>query len=150
MRSGIDLSLPRYYFVTILTKYKKHLLGELREAEVKLSSIGAIADRCLRKIPEIYPFTGLEGHIIMPDHLHCVIEIKKGADFTKSLSHILQFYKRQVTLEMRKTIEQPPDILWGRSFWARAFSRVDELCAYQKYMIENPLKASLSRQKIAS
>ena len=47
-----DYSSLGEYFITICTKDKECLFGEIADEEVKLSSIGRIAERCWEEIPE--------------------------------------------------------------------------------------------------
>jgi REP element-mobilizing transposase RayT len=65
------------YFVTIVLKDRKRFFGQVRNGKMDLSPIGEIADKFWREIPEHFPFVILHNHIVMPDHIHGIIEIAK-------------------------------------------------------------------------
>lgn len=44
---------------------------------MELSDIGEIAEVCWKKIPEHFPHVKLGAHVIMPDHIHGIIEIRR-------------------------------------------------------------------------
>jgi len=75
---GWDYGKNGIYFVTICTKNRCHFFGEIIRGEMELSGIGGIADKCWLKIPEHFPFVILHEHIVMPNHVHGLIEIAKN------------------------------------------------------------------------
>lgn len=68
------------YFVTLCTKDKHHFFGQVRQGQMHLSDIGTIAHQCWLSIPNHFPFVRLHPHIIMPNHVHGIIEIAKQND----------------------------------------------------------------------
>jgi len=78
--SGWDYSLSAYYFITICTLNRVCNLGDvLRDdggvASVALSDIGKIVRYGLLNIPAIYANVRLDTWVIMPNHLHVILEI---------------------------------------------------------------------------
>lgn len=73
---GWDYSSPGIYFITICTKNRRHFFGEIRNGIVGLTRPGCIAYEYWSQIPEHYPHVRLDEFIIMPNHLHGIIEIK--------------------------------------------------------------------------
>jgi len=129
--------------ITLRTKDRFPLFGGVTGGKVLLSESGKIADNLWRQIPSIYSSIVLHEHVIMPDHIHGLIEIKPGDENVKSITHILGYYKQQVTKNV-KLLNDPdiPTVIWQRSFWGRSFWRFDELEAYEHYIRENPRKES--------
>jgi REP element-mobilizing transposase RayT len=78
-----DYSKPGAYFITVCTKDKKCLFGKIREGQVILSELGNIANQCWINIPNHFPDARSDAYIIMPNHIHGIIEIinkKVGAE----------------------------------------------------------------------
>ena len=67
-----------YYFVTIcLADMRQHHFGKIINHKMRHSEIGEIANACWIGIPKYFPFVILHNHIIMPNHVHGVIQIAK-------------------------------------------------------------------------
>ena len=73
--SQYDYSLPGYYFVTICTKNMNNYFGDIRNSDMKLSSMGKIAKQIWVEIPAKFLEVNLDALVIMPNHIHGIIEI---------------------------------------------------------------------------
>jgi len=69
------------YFITICTKNRECLFGEIINEEMQLNKTGKIIEKCWLEIPQHYPKITLHQHIVMPNHFHAIIEI--AADSTQ-------------------------------------------------------------------
>ena len=56
----------------------QEFFGEIADGEMKLSDIGKIANEYWQEIPKHFPFVKLDEYIVMPNHLHGIIEINKN------------------------------------------------------------------------
>ena len=65
------------YFVTICTQDRKHYFGEIINGKMRLSKIGESAEKCWIEIPKHFPFVKLDEFVLMPNHIHGIIEIAK-------------------------------------------------------------------------
>ena len=70
-----DYSNEGFYFITICTKDRTNYFGEIAEGKMNLNSLGKIAEQCLIDIPKHFPHTRLDEYIVMPNHVHFIIEI---------------------------------------------------------------------------
>ncbi len=75
---GYDYSQNGIYFVTICTKEREEFFGKIENGKMILSNIGEIIKEELLKTPEIRKNIRLDEWIIMPNHLHAIIEINNG------------------------------------------------------------------------
>lgn len=102
------------YFVTICTAERGLVFGQVADGEVQLNAVGEIALACWNAIPSHFPHVSLDESIIMPDHLHGVIDVGVRATHASplrrmaagSLGAIVGSYKAAVTKrvnEMRGT-----------------------------------------------
>lgn len=73
---GYDYSREGLYFITLLAKNRQHLFGEIINGEMHLNPAGKIAQQCWLEIPQHFPNVILHEYIIMPNHIHGIIEIK--------------------------------------------------------------------------
>ena len=71
-----DYSDPGWYFVTVCTKDREPLFGRIRNERVELSREGSIARRCIRDISRHFKRVRIASFIVMPDHVHVIIQIK--------------------------------------------------------------------------
>lgn len=79
-----DYGSNAMYFVTICTKDRECFFGNIIEDKMILSEIGNTAEKYWLKIPQHFSFVTLHNHIVMPNHVHGIIEIAS----TKGLSSV--------------------------------------------------------------
>lgn len=144
---GYDYSKPGRYFVTILTYARKPLFGSLDwPADLK-----DITEACWNEIPTHYPEVRLHEFVVMPDHLHGIIEIMPNeAHFKKeqpeiheyqkiipkSLGSIIRGFKLGVT---KKVHEKYPDIkVWARNYHESIVRNDAMLYRIKNYIKKNP------------
>jgi hypothetical protein len=73
-----DYSAAGFYFVTICTHGRRCLFGEVNNDAMQLNQSGCyIADQWLR-LPNSYSSVVLHEFVVMPNHLHGIVEILKG------------------------------------------------------------------------
>jgi REP element-mobilizing transposase RayT len=154
---GYNYSGEGRYFITIVLHERMPLFGRLEKSKMILSEAGQYAHDCWLKIPEHYPHVILHEFIIMHDHVHGIIELKKREEtdststspirkntFTKiipgSIGSIIRSYKAAVTTWV-KIHHRLPEV-WQRNYYEMIIKDDD---AYQKicaYIRNNPIKHS--------
>jgi putative transposase len=77
---GWDYAGAGWYFVTICTRNRECLFGDIVDGEMHLSSIGEIVAEEWQKTPDIRPNVVLDEWVIMPNHLHGIIVILEPPD----------------------------------------------------------------------
>ncbi len=77
---GYDYSQPGAYFITICTKNRKCLFGNIINGKMILNDAGHIAQNCWLEIPNHYSNVILDEFVIMPNHIHGIIIINVGAN----------------------------------------------------------------------
>lgn len=160
-KPDIDYSRPGFYFVTICTKEKEEILGKVVGESMEPNDYGRIVRECWLALPDHYRCCQLHEFIIMPNHVHGIIEIAAGfnvgAGFKPartlnpeelkparslssdhvSLSEIIRGFK---TFSARAINQKYPNSLfqWQRSFHDRVIRDNGELTAIGRYIVENP------------
>ena len=63
------------YFVTICSKDKQHIFGKIKDSIMILSDIGKIVEHWILDISNHHTNVELWNHVIMPNHIHMVINL---------------------------------------------------------------------------
>jgi putative transposase len=141
LRKGVDLTWKCDYMITILTKNKVHLFGQIENGEMKLNAYGQLAYHFWERTEIVYPYAKLFEFVIMPEHIHGIIRILPTTMKVKSISTMIKSFKREVTKEIHLMDPTTPKLIWQESFWARGFRNENQLKAYEVYIRNNPRKA---------
>ena len=78
---GFDYSQPNAYFITICTRNKNLLFWEdvgasiARPEKPKLSFYGSVVEEAIFNIPKVYPMVSVDNFVIMPNHIHLLLQI---------------------------------------------------------------------------
>ena len=111
---GYDYSKDGMYFITICTYEKQRPFGYIENANMYLNKTGIVANKCWLDIPLHYPNVVLHDFIIMPDHVHGIIELanndpdrqrnhhKYQKIIPRSVGSIIRGYKIGVTKWFRE------------------------------------------------
>jgi len=148
--SSFDYSSPGFYFVTICIQDKKPILGSVEGDRVVPSDAGSMVQRQWQRIPRRFPHVDLDEFVIMPDHLHGILELTSAADASatsphESLSDVMSWFKVVASVEYARNVKRRgwPAVrrrLWLRGFHDRVVRDDDELAALRLYIRDNPRK----------
>ncbi|MCI0473628.1 MAG: hypothetical protein L0Y76_08615, partial [Ignavibacteria bacterium] len=121
---------------------------------MKLNSFGQLAEDLWKQLPEFFPYINLYDFVIMPNHIHGIIQIKDTGNILNNLSYnpsnyrtdkrvqkipvIISSYKSGVTREINK-ISGQKHYGWQSSFYDRVIRNEEEFEAISLYIIKNPL-----------
>jgi len=90
-----DYSTPGYYFITICTLNHNNFFGKIIDNKIIYSKRGEIAKSELSKTFEIRKNIKLQEWIIMPNHLHILMEIKYQIDNIIE-THTVRLYNEKI------------------------------------------------------
>ncbi len=150
-----DYSQSGLYFITICVKNKECLFGTISDGIMKLNDAGNIANNCWVQIPEHFPNAKLHAHVIMPNHVHGIIELvdvqnvgvqnfeplrkwqnKFQKIIPRSIGSIIRGYKIGVTKWFRANTEI--HIVWQRNFYEHIIRNEQSYNNISHYIINNP------------
>ena len=159
-----DYRQGSYYFVTICTYKKQCWFGEIINQEMKLNQLGKIADKLWQGLAKRFDYINLDYYIIMPNHVHGIIEIKQdlsqennfqkrqfGDPVALSLSTIIGSYKSAVTKRINSLRKSKYPPLWQRNYHekiVRMMKDENDLNKIREYIINNPIKWELDKNYI--
>ena len=81
-----DYSTPNAYFITICTKNRENLFWTDVEAiidrpdDVPLTNLGMVVRQRIKDIPKHYSTVSVNHSVIMPNHIHLLLQINTDAD----------------------------------------------------------------------
>jgi len=81
-----DYSTPNAYFITVCTEKRKNLfwmdVGAIidRPNNVPLTKLGMIVRQSIEDIPRYYPAVSVDHFVIMPNHIHLLLQINTDID----------------------------------------------------------------------
>jgi len=153
---GFDYSKPGNYFITICTKDRKPLFGEIIDEKIRLSETGKIVSECWSDLPNHYQNIILDEFIVMPNHIHGIIIIRNGLDNNSKhgLSEFIRAFKsfssRRIN-ELRKSkivdvrtvetgLRPVSTTIWQPRFYDRIIRSDNALNRIRLYIKNNPKK----------
>ena len=73
--NGYDYSKAGLYFITICTHNRENLFGEIDDGKMILNEYGEIVEKEIIKTNSLRKNIKIDEYIIMPNHIHFIIEI---------------------------------------------------------------------------
>lgn len=145
---GYDYASPGAYFVTICTERRVCLFGDVREDQVIFSPAGQVVESWWDSIPQRFPGVMLDERIIMPNHVHGVIEIGacpeaiEGSPLPK-LNEIIRWFKSMSTRDYILGVQSGgwprfPGKLWQERYYDHIVRSDAALERIRAYIEANP------------
>jgi len=63
--------------VTIVTHDRRCLFGRVEDGEMELNEVGKMVEKAWMAIPEHFDGVNVDSFVVMPNHIHWIIEIIK-------------------------------------------------------------------------
>jgi len=131
LRTGRCTESGRIYLLTTNTYDRMPIFNDF--------GLGRLVVVQFRKAEDL-GFANSLAWVVMPDHFHWLIELRKGSlgglmQRTKSLS------SKSVNLHLGRKL-----CLWQSGFHDRALRREDDLVKLARYVVANPLRAGLVKR----
>ena len=171
-----SIRLPDYdyaqagaYFVTIVTKDRACLFGEIVGGEMRLNGFGRIVQAVWDGLPSHYPGVECDEFVVMPNHVHGILLLNVGAGFKSALtgmppytaatragfkpaptSHRLpeivrgfKSFSARAVNAARGTLGVP---VWQRNYYEHVVRGEAELNCIREYIASNPLQWEIDRE----
>ncbi len=149
-----DYSTPGAYFVTVCTKnrgclfWRAETLSPAVGAAISrppydtsppysLTDAGKIVDFAIQSIHRIYPAVTVEKYVIMPNHVHLLLQIHAGDGGRLIAAPTISTVVGQMKRWAAKNIGAP---LWQRSFYDHVVRSEDEYREIAEYIAVNPVR----------
>lgn len=159
--SHYDYSQGGYYFVTVCVQVKHNVFGQVVNGVMTLNDVGHAVRNVWKGLECHYSHCRLDEHVIMPDHIHGIIEIvgagspgpnEKGGETPPlrnySLSDMMGYFKYQSTKQINVLLNCPGKTLWQRSFYDHIIRNEQDLKSTREYIVNNPIKWGVDERNI--
>ncbi len=159
---GYDYTRPGAYFVTICTRKRVCLFGDVVDGEMRLNALGDVVRDEWFRTAELRPYVRLDERefVVMPNHIHGIIWIvgddtvgddtvgaqRRCAPTRKpnvtpgSLGAIVRSFKSAVTKRINALRGTPGAPLWQRNYYEHIIRNEEALQRIREYIANNPLR----------
>ena len=156
---GYDYSQAGAYFVTIVTRNRECLFGEVVEDLMRLNDAGRMVAQCWHELAAHFPHLELDEFVVMPNHVHGIITV--GAPFMApygpgainqgainraptGLGEIVRSFKAVATRRIRQAGVLA--FAWQRNYYEHIIRDEASLNRIREYIANNPLQWELDRE----
>jgi REP element-mobilizing transposase RayT len=153
---GYDYTLPGAYFVTVCTKDRINMFGTIIDGVMMMNNLGNIVQKTWNDLPCHVKNIQLDMFVIMPDHIHGIINIVDSSvgagsepaptgkcfGLPEIVRQLKTFSARRIN-QLRNTPQQP---VWQRNYYERVLRDNKELDAARKYIFYNPLQWEMDNE----
>ena len=136
-----DYSAPNAYFITICTENRKNLFwkdaGMIidRPENVPLTNVGTIARQSIAEIPKRYPMISVDHFVIMPNHIHLLLQINTDVNgrsvIAPTISTVVRLMKGTVS-------RQAGCAVWQKGFYDHVIRNDNDYQDIWNYIDGNP------------
>jgi len=145
--------------MTICTKGRECLFGDVVDGEIRLNDHGHIAGKSWKWLSRQYGYVDIDEWIVMPNHLHGILIINddgrggsqcKGGSRTaptetmnrKTLGRLIGAFKTVSSKQINLIRNTPGHPVWQRNYYEHIIRSEEEMNRIRKYIVENPAKWS--------
>jgi len=143
-----DYSQDGWYYVTLCVLGNKCLFGKYTDGVIQLYQYGRIVEKCWKWLAQQYSYVHLDEYVVMPNHLHGIIIIRRGGSRTaqtgnmpkyKPLSRLVGAFKTVSTKQVNIIRNTPGRKLWQRNYYEHIIRNEEELNHIRQYIIDNTI-----------
>lgn len=157
------------YFITICIKDRECMFGNIENGQMVLNDLGQKAKESWEQIPRHFSYVNIDEYVLMPNHIHRIITIRRDAIygvsiqnngvsikdnggivsknknpmFNHSLATVIRWYKGRTTYEINKLINK--EFQWQPRFYDHIIRNDQDLNGISEYIRNNPLNWELDK-----
>jgi REP element-mobilizing transposase RayT len=137
-----DYRQSGYYFVTLCVNDRRNLLGGIDGGRMNLNDAGKIVNNAWQWLGEQYEYVELDEFVVMPNHIHGIICIRRGGSRTaptiKPLGRLVGAFKTTSTKQINIMLKTPGVQFWQRNYYEHIIRNDNELTRIREYILHNP------------
>ena len=165
-----DYAQSGAYFVTIVTRGRACLFGEVLDGDMQLNDAGRMVQSVWDDLPAHYPRLKPDEFVVMPNHIHGVIMLSDritagdgdvGTDGRAGFKpaptnaqhglleiiRALKTFSAQHINELRHTIGAS---IWQRNYFEHVIRDEESLNRIRQYILDNPARWEFDRENPAA
>ena len=146
--NNFDYSTNGMYFVTICTKNRKCILGNivgdgvLDVPQTMLSDYGKIVDKYINQLNDYYDYLNIENYVVMPNHLHLLIFVDNPNGTSRTPSPTNAYIPQFVSTLKRFCSREIGYNIFQRSYHDHIIRDDEDYKKIYNYIESNPSKWS--------
>jgi len=160
-----DYAQAGAYFVTICTRERVCLFGEVVGEVMRLNDAGKVVKACWLAVSTHFPDVDLDAFVVMPNHLQGIVVItdrvvgaknvsplRDNVDTrrrpiqspSKTIGSIVRGFKNGVTKWFREN--EHAGNVWQRNYYEHVIRNDESLSRIRQYIHENPMRWAFDRE----
>ncbi|GIV24566.1 MAG: hypothetical protein KatS3mg026_0258 [Bacteroidia bacterium] len=163
---GYDYSQAGAYFITICTKDRACLFGEVVNGEMRLNDFGQVVHSVWNNLPNHYAGIAMDAFVVMPNHVHGIVIIVgaglKPAPITTAapattaaptqhgLPEIIRGFKTFSARRINELRGTPGVPIWQRNYYEHIIRNEESLHRIRQYILDNPARWVSDRENPAA
>ena len=148
---GWDYGAPAAYFITACTHRRRPYFAVVDSGRLSHTPLGELTRDCLARVFGTAPSGGVEASVVMPDHLHFLINRDTADTALPPVDVLVRDLKARVTHEARsRALITVHEQLWQRGYFERIVRSQEEHDVLRAYIETNPLRWSLRRERASA
>jgi putative transposase len=154
-----DYSQPGVYFITLVTRGRECLFGEIKDGEMHINEAGQIVWNVWGSLPVRYPQIGLGAASVMPNHFHGNIIIHETATVgaihelplpspstrvtdqmerrRMTIPLVVGYFKMNTAKQINKILDSEGVPVWQRNYYEHIIRSEEEYSRIQQYIETN-------------
>jgi len=136
-----DYSSAGLYFITICVFENKCLFGRICNSTMQLNNTGKLVKWQWLDLVNHYPGIQLHGQVVMPNHLHGVIELPDAAgamNLAPTVGEVVRGFKARCTRQVN--LKQLKLKLWQRNYYEHIIRDEKSFIQILEYIENNPAR----------
>jgi len=167
---GYDYSQAGAYYITMCTRNRECLFGNVIDGQIQLNEVGRIVQTVWNGLPQFYEGVELDAFVVMPNHVHGVIVIHAGVGaihespllskpFASArivdrrrmlLSKIIGRFKMVTAKQINALRETSGLTVWQRNYYEHVVRDEVSLNRIRQYLADNPAQWEFDRENPAA
>jgi putative transposase len=171
---GYDYAQAGGFFVTIVTKDRGCLFGEMFEGEKRLNEYGRVIQMVRDELSGHYSTVECDAFVVMPNHVHAIIilgedrvvgvsdvgaglkpargvvagpnSVRAGLKPAPTLPEIIRAFKTFSARRVNQMRNTPGLPVWQRNYYEHIIRSEDELMRIREYIANNPPQWEMDRE----
>ena len=159
--AGCDYSQAGAYFVTVCTRDRECLFGDIVDRQMQLNEAGKIVQTIWGSLPQFYEGVELDAFVVMPNHVHGVVvicasvgaihesplpPIRESTAVTmriadrrrRLLSKIIGRFKMVSAKHINGLRQTAGSVLWQRNYYEHIIRDDESLNRIRQNILDNP------------
>ncbi len=166
---GYNYAQAGAYFVTVCTRGRECLFGNVVDGEMRLNDAGQIIAHTWAALPQRFSSITVDESVVMPNHFHGIIVVmgvvgaglalpsfppvrtksthnKGAASSAPTLGDAIRAFKSISAIAANRVLGRTGRSLWQRNYHEHIIRDDNSLYTIRQYITDNPLRWAFDRE----